>query len=91
MTGQSTGFVRLGNRRSVRLEDVPQLTIEVLRDGVSRAVANGWRIVTFFGTAEGPARLRLIVVVADDERGHLGAASAIVGERYPAIAAECAR
>ena len=82
-------FARLANRRAVRLADVPTLTIEALSDALSVAVADGWRIVSLFGAPEDAASLRVIAVVADDERGKLGASSAIVGERYPALAIEC--
>src|SRR5205814_1308837 len=52
---------------------------------------DGWRIVSLFGVPEDAASLRLIAVLADDERGHLEAISAIVGERFPSIAAVCAQ
>jgi Ni,Fe-hydrogenase III large subunit len=82
-------FARLGNRRAVRLADVPTLTIDTFRAAISVAVADGWRIVSLFGAPEDATTLRVIAVVADDERGQLGASSAIVGQRYPAIALEC--
>jgi Ni,Fe-hydrogenase III large subunit len=84
-------FARLGNRRTVRLADVPTLPIDAFRSAISVAVADGWRIVSLFGVPEDSTTLRLMAVIADDERGQLGASSAIVGERYPAIAIECAQ
>ncbi|HEY8175282.1 MAG TPA: hypothetical protein VIF32_06310 [Gemmatimonadaceae bacterium] len=84
-------FARLGNRRTVRLADVPTLAIDAFRDAISVAVADGWRIVSLFGAPEDSTTLRLMAVIADDERGQLGASSAIVGERYPAIAIACAQ
>lgn len=82
-------MARLANRRATRLEKLPLLSIDALRSAIGGAVADGWRIVSLFGTAEDAVSLRLVAVLADDQRGQLGAASAIVGQRYPAIAREC--
>jgi Ni,Fe-hydrogenase III large subunit len=82
-------FARLGNRRAVPLVDVPVLPISVLRDAIAAAITDGWRIVSLFGAPENASSLRIMAVVADDERGHLGAASAVVGTSYPAISALC--
>jgi Ni,Fe-hydrogenase III large subunit len=84
-------FARLGNRRSIGLGDVPVLPIHDLRASISAAVGDGWRIVSLFGTPEGPRSLRLIALLADDERGRLGAASSIVDQRYDAISVTCAQ
>lgn len=82
-------FAKLGNRRAVRVDRIPELTIDGFREAIVAAVRDGSRIVTLFGTPEGERSLRLIVVVADDELGQLSAATAIVGQRYPSIAATC--
>jgi Ni,Fe-hydrogenase III large subunit len=79
----------MGNRRAIALADVPERSIGSFRQTISEAVAGGWRIVSLFGTAEGATSVRLIAIVADDERGQLGAISSVVGERYEAIAAIC--
>jgi Ni,Fe-hydrogenase III large subunit len=84
-------FARLGNRRAARLAALPLHTIDVLRGSLRDAVSDGWRIVTLFGTPEGNSALRVIAVVADDERGQLGAATALVGDRYAAISTDCAQ
>ena len=84
-------FARLGNRRAVKLDEVPRLSIDELRRSITAAVADGWRIVSFFGTPETAGSLRLIAVLADDERGHLRAATSVVGQRYPALTMECAQ
>jgi len=91
MTGRPAGpaFARLGNRRSTRLDDVPVWSAPELGASVTAAVSEGWRIVSLFGTPETAASLRLIAILADDERGRLGAASAIVGQQYGAISATC--
>lgn len=82
-------LVRLGNRRAISLHELGAHPVESFREAVSDAVADGWRIVTMFGTPEDARRLRIIAVLADDERGRLAAASTIVGERYPALTPEC--
>jgi Ni,Fe-hydrogenase III large subunit len=91
MSEALTRFPRLANRRAVRLSDVPQLPIDGFGAAVADAVASGWRIVSLFGTPESATSLCLIAVLADDERGQLGAASAIVGERFPSVTAVCAQ
>jgi len=87
----ASALARLRNRRAVRLDAVPTLSIESLGATIATAVADGRRIVSLFGTPESDATLRLIAVMADDERGQLDAASAVVGEQYPAITARCAQ
>jgi len=87
----AAAFARMRNRRATTLDAVPLLAIEALSDAITAAVVDGWRIVSLFGTPEGDASLRILAVLADDERGQLGAASAIVGERYPSITARCAQ
>jgi Ni,Fe-hydrogenase III large subunit len=86
-----SSFVRLANRRAVRMSDVPVLPIDSFRGAIVGSVADGWRVVSLFGTPETGRSLRLVAVLADDTRGQLRAATAIVGERYPAIASECAQ
>jgi len=87
--GVKSPFGRLGNRRAARLDALPLLSIETLGIALRSSVADGWRIVSLFAAPEGDAALRVIAVVADDERGHLGAATALVAERFPAISALC--
>lgn len=89
MSESHTTFARLANRRAVRLSDVPRLPIDSFRTTIANAVASDWRIVSLFGTPESATSLCLIAVLADDERGQLGAASAIVGNRYPSVTAAC--
>jgi Ni,Fe-hydrogenase III large subunit len=86
-----TRFARLANRRAARLADLPDVGAHGLRAAVRDAVAEGWRLVALFGTPETDASLRLVAIVADDERARLGGATAIVDQQYPAIAAECAQ
>ena len=86
---QPGSLVRLGNRRAISVHELEVQPVEVFGQTVKDAVADGLRIVTLFGTPEDARRLRLIVVLADDARGRLGAATTIVGERYPALTPGC--
>ena len=79
----------LGNRRSVALGAIPELTAASFRDSVIGAVREGWRIVALFGTAEGADRLRVLAVLADDERSRLGVTTVVLGDRYEALALDC--
>jgi Ni,Fe-hydrogenase III large subunit len=82
-------LARLGNRRSMRMVDLPVLTPDELGAQLAASVTDGWRIVTLFGTPETPDRLRLVAILAHDERGRLAASSAVVEQRYPALADAC--
>ncbi len=79
----------MGNRRAVRLADVPTVTAGPFRASVIDAVAEGWRIVSLFGTPEDDASLRLIAVLGDDGRGELAALSAVVSDRYESLSPDC--
>lgn len=82
-------FARIGNRRSIAVARIPTHDVEELAAALAHGLGEGWRIVTLFGTPEGSDRLRLIAIVADDSRAWLGVASAIVGQRYPAVSRVC--
>lgn len=82
-------FLRLSNRRAVRLEEIPTLSADALGNALAETAAGGWRIVSLFGLPESDDRLRLIAVVAHDARGRLAAATAIVEQRYPSLATRC--
>jgi Ni,Fe-hydrogenase III large subunit/Ni,Fe-hydrogenase III component G len=79
----------LGNRRAIRLADVDTLPIGEFRSAVVDDVHAGWRIVSLFGMPEDTGRLRVVAVLADDERGQLNTRSALVGERYPSLTPDC--
>jgi Ni,Fe-hydrogenase III large subunit len=89
MTAARTEFAQLRNRRAAPLADVPRLPIDSFGTRIAEAVDSGSRIVSLFGTPESATSLCLIVVLADDERGQLAAASTVVGERFPSVAARC--
>lgn len=87
MTGERKAG--LTNRRAVRLADIELLAVDVFRREVIDAVEEGARIVALFGTPERAHTLRLIAVLADDERGRLDALTAVVGQQYPSLATAC--
>jgi Ni,Fe-hydrogenase III large subunit len=80
---------RLGNRRSIRLADVPTMSVTEVTIAISTAMGDKWRIVSLFGVPESEDQLRLIAVMAHDESGQLAVSSAIVRQHYPALAAAC--
>ena len=82
---------RIGNRRSIRLADVPTLPVTELATVLSTAIGDQWRIVSLFGVPEAEHRLRLIAVLALDGRAQLAVVSAIVGQRYPALGSACSQ
>jgi Ni,Fe-hydrogenase III large subunit len=82
-------FLPVANRRCVPIAEVPVLAVEELAAGLGRGTRDGGRIVALFAMAEGSRALRLMAVVARDDAGALGVASAIVGREYRSIALEC--
>lgn len=82
-------LLEIGNRRAARLSDIPLVPIETFHDDVCGAVADGWRIVSLFGTPENDRQLRLVAVLSEDARGRLGVLCTVVAERYPALSASC--
>jgi Ni,Fe-hydrogenase III large subunit len=86
-----SGFdaVGLRNRRAVPLSAVPLERIDAFRRTVVDATAAGWRIVALFGMPENGDATRLIAILANDVQGTLGATSAVVEDRYPALTTAC--
>ncbi|MCI0434782.1 MAG: hydrogenase [Gemmatimonadetes bacterium] len=82
---------RLRNRHALALRSIADQTVERFRHAVLDAVADGWRIVSFFGMPEASDRTRLVAILADDEAGELGVTTTVVTDRYPALSAECAQ
>ena len=79
----------LRNRRAIPLASVPRVEPAEFRETVVEAVRDGWRVVAFFGTPEPPGQVLLMTILAKDERGHLGAISTTVKERYRALTPDC--
>ncbi len=79
----------LRNRRAIPLAAVPLEPVPRFHDIVCEEVRNGWRLVALFGLPDLVGRTRLIAVLAQDERGHLGALSTLVDDSYPALTMEC--
>jgi Ni,Fe-hydrogenase III large subunit len=79
----------LRNRSAIPLDAVPLEPPEEFRQTVLGCVAVGWRLVALFGIPEGDEATRLMAVLANDTQGELGATSALVGERYPALTPDC--
>ena len=89
-----TGLARLAttglrNRRTIPWPAVPRLPVEEFRRTVIEAAAEDWRLVSLFGMPDGDRETRLVAVLADDRQGELGALSAAVPDRYPALTPEC--
>jgi len=86
-----SGFDSLGlrNRRAIPLGSVPLESISRFRDTVVEAVRGGWRLVSLFGSPEAGGHTLVIAVLAQDNRGQLGAVSTRVQERYPALTPDC--
>ena len=77
------------NRRSIPWAEVPCREVEEFRGEVTGAIAEGARLVSFFGLPEDGQRTRLVAVLGDDERSALGVSSARVAAGYPALTPQC--
>jgi Ni,Fe-hydrogenase III large subunit/Ni,Fe-hydrogenase III component G len=86
-----TPFDGLGlrNRRAIPLAAVPREEIARFRETVVQAVRDRWRLVALFGTPDAGGRTLLTAVLAQDERGQLGAVSTLVHGKYPALTPDC--
>lgn len=81
--------VGLRNRRAVPWSAVPHESPESFCTTVRDAVAAGWRLISYFGMPDDADDVRLVAILADDDRGVLGATSARVRDRYPALTPSC--
>lgn len=79
----------LRNRRAILVAEIPAEPVERFRRTVIDAVRRGWRLIAFFGVAEDDGSVRVMAVLADDQRGELGATSCVVGTEYPALTPDC--
>ena len=79
----------LRNRRAIPLASVPVEDVWGFRDTVVQAVRDRWRVVAMFGTPDTGGRTLVLAVLAQDERGQLGAVAMRVDERYPALTPDC--
>jgi len=86
-----TRFDTLGlrNRRAVPWSAVPQESVQSFGATVSEAVAARWRLISFFGMPDDADDVRLVAILADDDRGALGVTSTRVRDRYPALTPSC--
>ena len=87
-----TSLAELGlrNRRTVSLDELPSESMEAFRQSILDAVRAGWRVVAFFGMPEDD-RVRLLAILALDDRGMLSAVSTIVGGSYPSLTPDCSQ
>lgn len=80
--------IGLRNRRAIPFSAVPLESVPRFRETVTQAVQGGWRVVACFGMPES-GTTRLVAILAQDERGSLGATSTLVADAYPALTPEC--
>jgi len=85
-------FLPIIHGETVPRKNIPRLAMPDFRAAVIEAVRAGSRIVSLFGHPVGDSQIELMVVLADDARGALATAAAVVGEndgKYPALTPEC--
>jgi Ni,Fe-hydrogenase III large subunit len=79
----------LRNRRSVPWASVPLEMEGAFRETVLAAVADGWRLISYFGMPEGQTDTRLVAILAEDATGSLGATSTVVGDGFESLTPDC--
>jgi Ni,Fe-hydrogenase III large subunit len=77
------------NGQAVDATQVPILDLGAFRRSVIEAVASGRRMASLFAVPFGAQRLRLFVVLADDNDGKLDALACDISDRYPSLTPDC--
>jgi Ni,Fe-hydrogenase III large subunit len=85
----SGGPADLRHGGALPLADIPRLSGEAFREAILAASYAGARIAALFGVPAGGEGIRLLVVLADGERGRLTVAATDVGDAYPALTPDC--
>jgi Ni,Fe-hydrogenase III large subunit len=83
-----TGFLATANAAPVPLSAVPVWPIERWRENLLSALAEGRRLLLLTGLGRSGDGTRLLAALADDARGEIGLASAIVADAYAALTPE---
>ncbi|HOL32839.1 MAG TPA: NADH-quinone oxidoreductase subunit C, partial [Anaerohalosphaeraceae bacterium] len=84
-----TQMLSLYNCKTADIDAVPVLPIEEFRDFIIRRVGENMRIALLFGMPDAKEAVKLIAILADDRRGLLHLASALVKDSYPALTPDC--
>jgi len=82
-------MLSLYNCKTADIDAVPVLPIEEFRDFIIRRVGENMRIALLFGMPDAKEAVKLIAILADDRRGLLHLASALVKDSYPALTPDC--
>lgn len=84
-----TSALTLRNGEAADVKKVPLLSPAEFRRTLLAAVADGARIVSYFGCPSAAKAIRLVAVLADGMSGTLAVLSAEVQDGFPALAPEC--
>jgi Ni,Fe-hydrogenase III large subunit len=80
---------RTHNSESIRLAEVPVLSVNEFRGSILEAIQNGARLAALFGFAPAGGMMRLMAVLAYEGEGTLGLCSTKVRKSYPALTPDC--
>ncbi len=91
MTSNILNLLGVGNGRSVKLIDIPQLSWEVFEGTLLECVQEGGRISSLFGHAmEGGEATHLYAVVSIDAENRLGVCrTKLQGDTFPSLTPRC--
>ncbi len=82
-------FARLSNAESIGMTDVPVLGAGAFRRAVIEATRGGGRISALFAVPRGAHAVRMLAVIANDERGDLAVCATDVTEGFDALTPDC--
>lgn len=89
MTGPEVYTLAMHNGASARLDEVPVMSPDDLRDLIVKSVGNGDRISAYFGVPTGEGKARLYAVIAQDQMGMLAVAAADATGSFPSATSDC--
>ena len=82
-------FATIHNAIALPIAAVPVLDIDVLRREALACIQQGGRLLLLIGLPHADRKVRLLAAIADDPRGEIRLASAVVAGGYPALTPDC--
>ena len=83
--------LRIRNAEALPIARIPVLSCDDFRQTIIESVNSGGRISAYFGMRFAEDHVRIIAVVAFEDKGDLSVFSMVVDRGYPAITPDCAQ
>lgn len=85
----SESLIFFQHLEKVSTSRIPVVGIDIFRRSILGAVAEGCRLVAYYGAPQTGAAVRLVAILAEDRSGELRILSAEPGESYPSLTPDC--